>query len=365
MKSKILQRHDRVRGKFMSRVLAAFFAAAIFIAMMGVHAFAQDKENWNDVVAAARKEGKVVLYGTSTFRPMVKEMEPLLTKRYGIKVEFLIARSREVRERINAEVRAKRPVGDLGQAGATSLPALWQDGGLENWLPASIKFVRHEIADDMELPKVPITPIYANLRGILVNTKLVRPGEEPKTWKDLADPKWRGKILMDDPRSAGAGNSWFVSTVRFPGLGKEFHQALAQNKPVFTSAGTYQQIANRIAQGEYAIGFPVDADSLLELKGAPVKFIAPKEGITYTVMGIGLVKNAARANAGKVFIDFSLSEEAQRVFGKSAAPIRNGIQAAKQEWSLDHVKVLPRPLGETKEEREEYYRLVESIYGIR
>lgn len=296
---------------------------------------------------------------------MIKEVEALLTKRYGLKVEYLVARSREVRERINSEVRTKQPIGDLAQAGATSLPALWQDGGLETWLPPSLKFVRPEIMESMDLPKMPITPLYANLRGILVNTNLVRAGEEPKSWKDLTDPKWRGKILMDDPRSAGAGNSLFVSTVRHPNLGKDFHQKVAQNKPVFVGTGTYQQIATRVAQGEYAIGFPVDADTVLELKGAPIKWIAPTEGVTYTVMGIGLVKNAARPNASKALIDFTLSDEFQRVAGKSASPIRTGVPSVRKEWSLDHAVLLPRPLAETRQEREEFYRLAESTYGIR
>jgi iron(III) transport system substrate-binding protein len=327
--------------------------------------FGQEKENWDNVLVGARKEGKVVVYGTSSFRPMIKEVEAILNKRYGLKVEYLVARSREVRERINSEVRTKNPIGDLAQAGATSLPALWQDGGLETWLPPSLKFVRPEIIESMDLPKMPITPLYANLRGILVNTNLVRAGEEPKSWKDLADPKWRGKILMDDPRSAGAGNSLFVSTVRHPALGKEFHQKVAQNKPVFVGAGTYQQIATRVAQGEYAIGFPVDADAVLELKGAPIKWIAPTEGVTYTIMGIGLVKNAPRPNASKAFIDFTLSDEFQRVAGKSASPIRMGVPSIRKEWSLDHAALLPRPLAETRQEREEFYRLVESTYGIR
>jgi iron(III) transport system substrate-binding protein len=328
-------------------------------------ASAQEKESWEKIVANARKEGKVVVYGTSSYRPMVKEVEGMLYKKYGIKVEYLIGRSREVRERIRTEVRTKRPLGDLAQAGATSLPALWQDGGLETWLPPSIGVVRPEVAETMDLPKMPITPLYANLRGILVNTKLVRPEDEPKSWKDLADPKWRGKILMDDPRSAGAGNSLFVSTLRHPNLGKDFHEKLAQNKPVFVGTGTYQQIATRVAQGEYAIGFPVDADAVLDLKGAPVKWIAPKEGVTYTIMGIGLAKNAARPNAGKVFIDFALSEEFQRVAGQSGSPVRAGVPTARKEWSLDHASLLPRPIAETRKEREEYYRLVESIYGIR
>jgi iron(III) transport system substrate-binding protein len=358
-------RHGKWKNEALFCAVRTLGVFSVLIAFSLSDVSGQEKESWEKIVAGARKEGKVVVYGTSSYRPMVKEAEAALYKKYGIKVEFLIGRSREVRERISTEVRMKRPVGDLAQAGATSLPALWQDGGLENWLPPSIKFVRPEILESMDLPKMPITPLYANLRGILVNTRLVRPEDEPKSWKDLTDPKWRGKILMDDPRSAGAGNSLFVSTVRHPNLGKEFHEKLAQNKPVFVGTGTYQQIANRIAQGEYAIGFPVDADAVLELKGAPVKWIAPKEGVTYTIMGIGLVKNAARPNAGKVFIDYALSEEFQRIAGHSGSPIRIGVPSERKEWSLDHASLLPRPLAETRQEREEFYRLIESMYGIR
>src|ERR1051325_8070713 len=98
------------------------FGFAMILFAVGT-ADAQDQENWDKIAAAARKEGKVVIYGTSAFRPMVKEVDAGLQKKYGIKVEFLVARSREVRERINTEVRTKKAVGDVAQAGATSLPA--------------------------------------------------------------------------------------------------------------------------------------------------------------------------------------------------------------------------------------------------
>ena len=110
---------------------------------------------------------------------------------------------------------------------------------------------------------------------------------------------------------------------------------------------------------------PIDADAVVDFANAPVKWIAPAEGVHHTVMAVALVKNAARSNAAKVFIDFVLSEEFQRVVGDSNAPVREGIASKRKEWSLDYTTLLPRPLVETAEELQEFYRLAESIYGIR
>ncbi len=351
--------------KGMHYILFMVMALIAVIGLTSGHAFAQGKEKLDDIIAAAKKEGKVVVYGGGSFRTIVKAAKKIFEKRYGIKVEYLRGRSRETRERINTEVRTGNHVADVANAGATSLPAIWQDGGLENWLPPSLKSIRPEILKSFGVPPMPITPMFLGLRGLFINTKLVAKGDEPKSWMDLTNPKWRGKILLDDPRSAGAGHSLFVSLLRHPGLGKEFHEKLAKNKPVFLGAGNYQQIASRIAQGEFAIGSPVDSYHIEKLKGATIKWIAPKEGVSYTINGIGLVKNADRPNAGKLFILFTMSEEFQNIIGRTHAPVRIGTPSKRKEWSLDYVNLLTRPFAESREQRQQFYRVAESIYGIR
>ena len=343
-------------------------AVSAGLAIVGVafgFAAGQTAEDWNQVIAAAKKEGKVVVYGTSTVRDVSMKVAPEFKKRYGIAIEYLNLRSREVRERVNTELRTGRQNVDIAQAGASSLPAIIEDGNIENWLPPSIKVVRPEILDAFDIPKLPLVPVTVNLRGILVNTRLVPPGEEPRSFSDLANPKWRGKILMDDPRSAGAGNSLFVGILVHPKLGEEFHRKLAQNKPVFLGSASHQQIVQRVAQGEYPMGLPVDVSVVVELKQSPVRWIAPKEGVAYSIPGAALVKNAPRPNAAKVFLEYMLSETFQQIIGQEATPIRKGIKPAIREFDLDLASLLPRPVAETREQREAYYRLAESIYGIR
>ncbi len=347
-----------------NHITAVIAGLAIVAATSGLAA-GQSVEDWNKVIAAAKKERKVVIYGTTTVRDFSMKIAQKFKQRYGITVEYLSGRSREVRERVKTEVRTGRQTADIAQAGATTLPAIIQDGNIEHWLPPSIKFVRPDILKAMNIPALPIVPVTVNLRGIIVNTRLVPSGEEPRSFRDLADPKWRGKILLDDPRSAGAGNSLFVSILVHPDLGEEFHRKLAQNKPVFLGSGGHRQIVKRVAQGEYPLGLPADVRIVVKLKKSPVRWIAAKEGVAYSIPGAALVKNAPRPNAAKLFLDYMLSETFQVMVSQDGTPIRVGIKPANSVFDLDRASLLPRPLAINRKQREAYYRLAESIYGIR
>ena len=84
---------------------------------------------------------------------------------------------------------------------------------------------------------------------LLVNRNLVKPADEPKSWKDILDPKWTGKILSDDYRALGGGAVFFV--VMHDTFGKEFHEKLAAQKPVFsrdiaaTASGAWRAASTR------------------------------------------------------------------------------------------------------------------------
>jgi iron(III) transport system substrate-binding protein len=346
---------------------ACTLAVLLLSNIVPTNAEAQEKADWNSVIVAAKKEGKVVVYGTSSFREILDKAKPIFEERYGIKVEALTGRAREVGERVQTEVRTKRQNADLLQAGADiTLPNVFRAEALDRWVPPALKYVHPDILKMIGAPQLPFTPHYVNLRSILINRNRVPVKDEPKSWKDLTNPKWKGAILMDDPRSAGAGHALFVGTLLQPELGEDFHRKLAQNKPVFLGAGTYQQIASRVAQGEFAIGFPVDADALVEYAGSPVKWLPLPEGATHSIMATALVKNAPRPNAAKLLLEFTLSEEFQRIAAAhNVTPARKGVKAAREEWSMDKVRLLPFAGTDSREERDKLYRLSEAIYGVR
>ena len=122
-------------------------------------------------------------------------------------------------------------------------------------------------------------PVFAIVYGILANTRLIKPADEPNSWLDLADPHWKGKILSDDLRTLGGGGVLF--SVLQDHFGRDFHEKLAKQELKFSQEIPANE--RRIARGELPFYIPDSLTSVPELKGLPVKFLAPKEGCPMSV----------------------------------------------------------------------------------
>jgi len=106
---------------------------------------------------------------------------------------------------------------------------------------------------------------------------------------DLVDPRWKGKILSDDFRALGGGGVLFY--VLEEHFGRDFHEKLAQQDIKFSREIPANE--RRIARGELPLYLPVSLTSIPELKGLPVKFIAPKEGLPYIGYDLAPVEECA------------------------------------------------------------------------
>ena len=148
-------------------------------------------------------------------------------------------------------------------------------------------------------------PAFMQPMGILINTRLVKEQDIPTSWNDLNDPKWKGKILSDDMRPLGSGNTMFAILEKT--MGTDFNQKLAEQKPVFSR--DMRNDARRVARGEYAIYIPQIFAFTSDLKGLPVKVVIPKEGAPFAEMDLAVLKNAPHPNAARLFIDHFLSVE--------------------------------------------------------
>jgi iron(III) transport system substrate-binding protein len=345
-------------GQFVDRfgpgIAAARLVSAGFVSLALVAGSAAAQSSWDDVVAAAKKEGKVVLYNGQTGWPEPIAAAKSFEQKYGIKVEMLEVRSVELMERIRTEVTNNKVGGDVTLMGSTGTAPLGKAGLLQphGGFPNQGKVVLQ--------PWVPEeVPVFVINYGLVINTKLVPSGQEPKGWKDLTDPKWKGKILSDEMIFPSGGQSWFA--VMLKTFGREFHEALAKNDLQYDR--NIPAKAQRVARGEFAISIPFNVQELARLKGFPLKGIIPEEGAPYTPVGIAMIKGAKNPNAARLFMDHMLSEEVQLSFAKVGYPVAvKGLEdKVPDEWKFS---VYGKLLGHADvDKQQERLKLAGEIYN--
>jgi iron(III) transport system substrate-binding protein len=270
-------------------------ATIVLLGAMSLGAMAQEVDD-PELVAAAKKEGKLIFYTSFLGAPFHLAAIKSFEKKYGITVELLDVRASELRERLRTEQAAGRFIGDVIQNGAATMIRSQRDGELEphGGIANAKRLAAAQPATDV------LVPSYILAYGILVNTAKVGGEDEPKSWKDLLDPAWKDKILSDDMRALGGG---------------QVHEKLAAQQPVFSrDVGNDER---RVARGEYPLRIPQLFSNATLLKGLPVKLVIPVEGVPYIRFDMALIRNAPHPNAARLFINHYLSDEVQLIYANA------------------------------------------------
>ena len=287
------------------------------------------EQEWDTVLAAAKKEGKVTVTapaGSETTRALTEPFE----KRFGIKVELIQGATNEVVARIKTERAAGQYLWDIYLGGHTDVfCCIAPDGMLDPLEPALIlpevkdpKNWMGGALDFIDKDKTALLTLSATSPILYINTNLVQPGEI-KSWKDLLDTKWKGKIVTNDPRVGGPGRSAWVLLYATKELGPDFIRQLGGlNLPLIRGRGGAE---NDLAQGKYSICFGCGQSYITPLmdQGLPVAPVDPKqikEGAAFLTGGAGVValyNKAPHPNAAKVFINWFLTKEGQTEYARS------------------------------------------------
>ena len=275
-------------------------------AMQGASAQEQD---WDKVVAAAKKEGTVSVYHAQLGAPHWKLVVQNFEKTYGIKVQEFDARASEITERIRTEQTSQRFVADVEFHGDTSIllqrqtDFVVEHGGVPNMKNLRPPFVANSHS----------VPAWVQVVCALVNTSQVKPADEPKTWKDLLDPKWKGKILTDDMRAAGSGQTVFA--VLYKNYGQDFLEKLkAQEMGI---GRDLQENSRRVARGEYAIFINQIIAFASPLKGLPAKVAVMEDGCPFTPLQGAILRGAPHPNAARLFMNHLISKQSQVIYAKA------------------------------------------------
>ncbi len=329
-------------------VMVAIVAAPSFSAL-AIAASAPNSSEWESTLAAAKKEGNVVVSGPTGVDLRDALMEGFHKKYPEIRVEYEGSSTREFATRVAAERKAGQFRWDVFIHGAPE--TMIQMGALDPLEPALMlpdvknhKTWRGGAIEFLD-PGKTVMVMTPRQRGTLFyNTKLIN-AKEFKSYKDLLDPKWRGKIVADDPRMiSGSGQATFTFFYLHPSLGPDFIRALGKQQ--LTMLRDFSQEVDAVAQGKYAVllgtadFFAIERARL----GVPIAIIDPrqlKEG-SDTSPGNGdlaLFNRAPHPNAAKVFINWLLSKEGQTIFARAT-----GYVSARLDVPTDHTEPWRVPL---------------------
>ncbi len=300
------------------------------------------QDEWQRLLSAARSEGKVNVYGEAA--SMRGPFGDAFLNKYGIQIEVTVARPTETAEKLQRERRAGIYLADAVVGGQDALVGIVKPLGVLDSLEPT--FMLTELTSAAELQKTWWRgKLYWNDDAhtslsfaanpsipMAVNTDIVKP---PITsYKNLLDPRWKGKIIFQDPTAGGGGFRRFAAAGAIFVSWDFWREVMAKQEPAFTRDARLQM--EGVARGKYAIAFSPNTEQITYFRdgGAPVDFALPVEGsyIGAGIGGIAVVTQPAHPNAAKLLVNFLLSQEGQTLFSKAS-----GLQSTRMDVPTDHL----------------------------
>ena len=306
------------------------------------------------LIEGAKKEGRAVWYAAMNINDSNALLSRFEQKYPFIKTELLRAGAEQLLNRILTEDSAGRSALDL--VNLTTINALKRRGLLQVHRSQEFQAYPQEFKDTDGY----WATLYNNYYVIGYNSKMVPQKDAPKNWDDFLDPKWKGKIGMDQEEY-----EWYAATINYWGKEKaqKFHRALAKQGVHWNRGHT--MISQLMAAGEFPIGI-VYAHRIESMKksGAPVEWVKTADPVFAALSPVAVAAKARHPNSAKLLMDFVLSREAQLVLrNANRLSGRLDIEPLVPEMHPSKIKIAPidPTIGEelskySQEFREIYFR---------
>lgn len=326
---------------------------------------------WDKLLAAARQEGKLaaVTGVGSSYRRVIDTFQETFP---GISVEHTALRGSDFATRVQKEREAGLYTFDVAQVPTTTALVVLRPAGA--WDPVRSVIFRPDVLDDKVWsggfdagwPDSGKNLAYAfaanKSRSVWINTTMVKP-DEIRTFSDLADPKWKGKIVMGDPRSEGRGY-WPMTAIRInvgPAADDLIKRFLTE-QDVLRSTDA-RQMTEFMVRGRYAIGIgAVDEQIIRDFVAQGVgKELEPVERDEWTYVSgtnIWLVNRAPNPNTAKLFINWLLTKDGQDLWAREIEANSRRLdvppgdpptlpEPGKKYVQIDHEELIPK-IDETR-----------------
>ncbi|MSP87415.1 MAG: extracellular solute-binding protein [Alphaproteobacteria bacterium] len=314
-----------------------------------------------ELIAAARKEGTVNFY-TAMDLPLAEALARTFEAKYpGVKVQVERNGSERLFQRLGQEYQAKLHICDVVNSSDAAHFVRWK---LDGWL---VPYETPEIATQFEPRHRDPDGYFAawrnTLSAIYVNTKLVSEADTPKSFKDLLDPKWSGKLAKGHPSYSGV-----VMTAThqiMTALGWSYFEALAKQKPMQLQSAL--DPPRKVAVGERDVGVEGTeylAFTLIE-KGNPLKIVYPTEGTPMVTSPAGIMAQAKNPNAARLFYHHIHTLEAQQLLVEQGGlrSVHKQIKERQGRTPLSEIKLLPEDPVAVERDTEMVKRRYRQIFG--
>jgi iron(III) transport system substrate-binding protein len=261
-----------------------------------------------DAVESARKEGEIVFYTTTNLEEAAAMTRHFKTKYPFLEVNINRAEGERIITKILQETRANKSFVDVIQTPAFYLHALRKRGIIGDYVSAEDRFYPRSFKEEKFW-----TATYYNPYVVLYNTKLVAAQNLPKRYEDLLNPFWKNKMIIEKDKI-----DWFTAMLQILGreTGVKYMRELSRQNPMLRIGQTL--ITQLVAAGEASLQINSNAVTVnrLKQKGAPIDWVAPGP-LPGLMVAAGLTAQAPHPAAARLFLDFLLSKEGQRLYQRA------------------------------------------------
>lgn len=263
----------------------------------------------------------------------------------GVKVELITGGTGDLLGRVKAE--KDRPQGDLLWGGSSTTGGSAPELFVKYDSPAM-----KDIGKEFQDPSGYNAPFDAFAMVIVYNKELVPEAEVPKSWADLADPKWKGKVRFANPTSS---SSSYAALVNWKLIGDwAMIEKLAKNMIIDESSSAP---FTAVAQGEAPLGVAYEEGAYRVKKTGKVGIVYPSDGVVVLPGGLFLIKGGPNAVNAKKFADFVLSTPQEQALVDRFAgrrPANTAVKFPEGMPPVSQLKVLPYPTDEAKAKQKEW-----------
>jgi iron(III) transport system substrate-binding protein len=320
-----------MKRRFVAAILAVPLFAWAQVPDPSAQAIQYEKPDREQFLAAgARREGEVVVY-TSLISEDLSALSAAFEKKYGVKVKGWRAGSEKVLQRTVTEARANRHDADVIETNGPELESLYREKLLQPLRSPHMK----DLMPQAVRPHGHWVGTRINMFVHSYNTSLVKKEELPKSYADLAHPRWKGRLGIE-----AEDEDWFAMVVKEQGEenGLKIFREIGKTNGFSVRKG-HTLLAGLVGSGEvpFALTTYSHGAEKMKQKGAPLEWfaIAPAIG---RANGIAIPRKPAHPHAAALFMDFVLSPEGQAILEKGGyVPANLRIGNAQQKLPLKFV----------------------------